>query len=276
MVDAAVQPQPAERPSGAHPLLGFALVVVGGRALGGERDRLEGRPRLGRALRHAPRGGARDRLRADPDGGGRDLPAAARCASAPGASWRSWRSSGSSGSRSCSSSTSSRSSGSTSGSRSSSSTSRRCFVALWARFVVKEPVRRRIWVAIGLALLGLALVVELVGGMTLDGVGVAACLVTAVAYAAYVLMAERSAPRGARPVLAPRLGLHLLGALLGRRPAVVELPVGHGRRQRLAARAPGGRRLAGVAPARLPDRARDGRPVPAHGHGAPLRSRRRG
>ncbi len=49
--------------------------VVGGRALGGQRDRLEGRARLGGALRDAPRGGARDRLRADPDGGGRDRPA---------------------------------------------------------------------------------------------------------------------------------------------------------------------------------------------------------
>jgi drug/metabolite transporter (DMT)-like permease len=70
------------------------------------------------------------------------------------------------------------------------------FVALWARFVVKEPVRRRLWLAIALALAGLALVVDLAGGMTLDGVGVAACLVTAVAYAAYVLMAERALRAG--------------------------------------------------------------------------------
>jgi drug/metabolite transporter (DMT)-like permease len=70
------------------------------------------------------------------------------------------------------------------------------FVALWARFVVKEPVRRRLWLAIALALAGLALVVDLAGGMTLDGAGVAACLVTAVAYAAYVLMAEGALRRG--------------------------------------------------------------------------------
>jgi drug/metabolite transporter (DMT)-like permease len=69
------------------------------------------------------------------------------------------------------------------------------FVALWARFVVREPVRRRLWGAIALSLLGLALVVDL-GGSALDGVGVAACLVTALAYAAYVLMAERSLARG--------------------------------------------------------------------------------
>ena len=70
------------------------------------------------------------------------------------------------------------------------------FVALWARFVVKEPVRRRIWVAIALSLVGLSLVVDLWRGITLDGIGVLACLAAALAYAAYVLMAERSVQRG--------------------------------------------------------------------------------
>ncbi len=70
------------------------------------------------------------------------------------------------------------------------------FVALWARFYVHEPVRRRLWLAIALCLLGLSLVVELWGGSSLDGLGVVACLVTAVAYAAYVLMAEHSLESG--------------------------------------------------------------------------------
>jgi drug/metabolite transporter (DMT)-like permease len=71
------------------------------------------------------------------------------------------------------------------------------FVALWARFYEHEPVRRRLWLAIALSLLGLSLVVELWGdGSALDGLGVVACLVTALAYAAYVLMAERSLERG--------------------------------------------------------------------------------
>jgi drug/metabolite transporter (DMT)-like permease len=39
-------------------------------------------------------------------------------------------------------------------------------VALWARFFYKETVRRRIWVALGLALTGLALIVNLFGGGT--------------------------------------------------------------------------------------------------------------
>ncbi len=71
------------------------------------------------------------------------------------------------------------------------------FVALWARFYVHEPVRRRLWLAIALCLLGLSLVVELWGGSSsLDSVGVLACLVTALAYAGYVLMAESSLERG--------------------------------------------------------------------------------
>lgn len=70
------------------------------------------------------------------------------------------------------------------------------FVALWARFFVKEPVRRRLWLSLALSLFGLTLVVDLWGGSSLDGVGVAACLLTAVAYAAYVLMAERALENG--------------------------------------------------------------------------------
>ena len=68
-------------------------------------------------------------------------------------------------------------------------------VALFARYVLHEPVRRRIWLALALALTGLALVVEFWQGFTLDGVVVAAALGAAVAYAVYVLMAEREVGR---------------------------------------------------------------------------------
>jgi drug/metabolite transporter (DMT)-like permease len=64
-------------------------------------------------------------------------------------------------------------------------------VALWARFVFHEPVRRRIWVALVLSLAGLTLIVEIWHGGRLSGPGVAACLVAAVTYAGYVLVAER-------------------------------------------------------------------------------------
>jgi drug/metabolite transporter (DMT)-like permease len=64
-------------------------------------------------------------------------------------------------------------------------------VALWARFVFHEPVRRRIWVALALSLAGLTLIVEVWHGGRLSGPGIAACLVAAVTYAGYVLVAER-------------------------------------------------------------------------------------
>lgn len=72
-------------------------------------------------------------------------------------------------------------------------------VALWARFVFHEPVRQRIWAALALSLAGLTLIVEIWHGGRLSGAGVAACLVAAVTYAAYVLIAERGV-RGRDPI----------------------------------------------------------------------------
>jgi drug/metabolite transporter (DMT)-like permease len=63
-------------------------------------------------------------------------------------------------------------------------------VALWARYVLHEAVRRRIWLALVLALTGLALVVEIWSGLSLDAAGVAASLGAAGAYALYILLAE--------------------------------------------------------------------------------------
>ena len=37
-------------------------------------------------------------------------------------------------------------------------------VALWARYVLHEHVRRRIWIALALALIGLGMIVDVVGG----------------------------------------------------------------------------------------------------------------
>src|SRR6476469_4515107 len=62
-------------------------------------------------------------------------------------------------------------------------------VALWARFAYHDPVRRRIWAALGLA--GLALIVNLLGGgASLSTAGVLFALGGAFAYALYVLLAE--------------------------------------------------------------------------------------
>jgi drug/metabolite transporter (DMT)-like permease len=64
-------------------------------------------------------------------------------------------------------------------------------VALWARFGAREPVRRRVWAALALALAGLAMVAEVWGGSDLDGVGVLAGLAAAGAWAFYFVYGER-------------------------------------------------------------------------------------
>jgi drug/metabolite transporter (DMT)-like permease len=65
-------------------------------------------------------------------------------------------------------------------------------IALWARFVAKERVRRRIWVALILSLAGLSLVVELWQGFSLDALGTVAALGASVAFAVYILLAEHA------------------------------------------------------------------------------------
>ena len=67
-------------------------------------------------------------------------------------------------------------------------------IALWARLVLKEPVRRRVWAALILALGGLSLVVDLWSGVALDGLGVLAALASAVTFALYILLPKRQSP----------------------------------------------------------------------------------
>ena len=63
-------------------------------------------------------------------------------------------------------------------------------VALYVKFVRKQPVRNRIWVAIGLTLLGLALVAQVWQGATLDTVGVLSGLLLAFFLAVYWVLGE--------------------------------------------------------------------------------------
>jgi drug/metabolite transporter (DMT)-like permease len=65
-------------------------------------------------------------------------------------------------------------------------------VALWARYVFHEPVRRRIWLALALSLLGLALIVDVRAGGVVSTSGIVFSLAAAVAYMAYVLLAEHA------------------------------------------------------------------------------------
>src|ERR671937_1911951 len=67
-------------------------------------------------------------------------------------------------------------------------------VALGARFAFHERVGRRIWLALGLSLAGLVLIVQLWRGR-LDGLGITVAALGCVSYAFYLLIAERASRR---------------------------------------------------------------------------------
>ena len=68
-------------------------------------------------------------------------------------------------------------------------------VALWARFGWRERVRRRVWAALALTLVGLALVAQVWSGLSLDGIGVIAGLAAAAALAVYYVVGEHGVGR---------------------------------------------------------------------------------
>ena len=63
-------------------------------------------------------------------------------------------------------------------------------VALWVRFVQKEPVKPRLWLGLACALAGLALVAQFWKGMALDPIGLVSALGAGAALACYYLMGE--------------------------------------------------------------------------------------
>jgi drug/metabolite transporter (DMT)-like permease len=65
-------------------------------------------------------------------------------------------------------------------------------VVLWVRFVRKEPVRGRMWLAVALAVIGLAVVSRVWNGLTFDGLGVIMALLAAVCFASYFLLGEHN------------------------------------------------------------------------------------
>ena len=98
-------------------------------------------------------------------------------------------------------------------------------IALWARLVLKEPVRRRVWAALILSLGGLSFVVDLWSGVALDGLGVLAALGSAVAFALYILLAENAVTRR-DPVSLLALGFTFAALFWALRPTVVVVPDG--------------------------------------------------
>ena len=65
-------------------------------------------------------------------------------------------------------------------------------VVLWVRFVRNEPVRGRMWLAVALAIGGLAVVSRVWNGLTFDGLGVVMALLAAVSFATYFLLGEHN------------------------------------------------------------------------------------
>ncbi|GAA1744562.1 EamA family transporter [Aeromicrobium alkaliterrae] len=65
------------------------------------------------------------------------------------------------------------------------------WVVLWVRFARREPVQPRMWPALGLALVGLALVGQIWSGVTVDGIGLLAAFAAGLCFAAYFLLGER-------------------------------------------------------------------------------------
>jgi drug/metabolite transporter (DMT)-like permease len=63
-------------------------------------------------------------------------------------------------------------------------------VALWARFGRHERVRRRVWAALALSLVGLGLVAQVWQGLSLDTAGVLAAAAAAIALAVYFVVGE--------------------------------------------------------------------------------------
>jgi drug/metabolite transporter (DMT)-like permease len=69
-------------------------------------------------------------------------------------------------------------------------------IAVYARVVQRQAVSRRVWLALGLALVGLAMVAQVIGGGSgLDPLGVAAGLAAAVCLAAFYLLSKRALER---------------------------------------------------------------------------------
>lgn len=65
------------------------------------------------------------------------------------------------------------------------------FVALWFRFVLREPTRRTVWLALTIALVGLALVAEVWRGFSFEAIGLIAALGAALALSAHYLITDR-------------------------------------------------------------------------------------
>lgn len=65
------------------------------------------------------------------------------------------------------------------------------FVALWFRFGLKEKMRRLVWVALTLAMVGLSMVAQVWQGFTLNPIGVLAAFGAAIALTIYYVLGDK-------------------------------------------------------------------------------------
>lgn len=65
-------------------------------------------------------------------------------------------------------------------------------IALWARFVARQPVSGWLWPALGLALVGLAAVARVWDGLAFDGLGLLAAVGAALCYAVFFLVGDHT------------------------------------------------------------------------------------
>lgn len=65
-------------------------------------------------------------------------------------------------------------------------------VVVWVRFVRREHVHPRMWIAVTLAVVGLAIVGRVWHGLTLDGIGVVMALLSAMSFATFFLLSEHN------------------------------------------------------------------------------------
>ncbi len=64
-------------------------------------------------------------------------------------------------------------------------------IALWFRFAWREPTKRTVWIALGMALTGLALIAQVWLGFTLNAAGVIAALAAAVALSIFYILGDK-------------------------------------------------------------------------------------
>lgn len=104
-------------------------------------------------------------------------------------------------------------------------------VAVWARFVQKESVHRRMWVGLALAMAGLAAATGIANGAVFDTLGIVAGLAAAVCFAAYFLIGEHGvgALDPLRVILwsflVATIALNIASPLTGFDPAVLDTRV---------------------------------------------------